>query len=260
MNWNKKNLANAQVATDIPDEIIPADWFNNVPKEPKVEELEPPPYDDRIPTYADVPPEGYGEQQSFAPPFEMTDEIYRQAEEFNRGTEGYTAQEPSPEELAYMAEREAEYFPPDEAFNPVEPPPEYFEEQYIDESIIYPDEPPMPPESEPQPAPEPKEQKDNQIMITSEMITGRKSYAISQDYLDEILDKIFERLDIPAVEFKTKAESVKEVIVETGGNAPTALSLVTDKGIEEVPLGTNERNQLDNSLDEYEKNNVDKEK
>lgn len=198
---------------------------------------------------SDIPPEDE-EQQYYAPPTEADERLmWEQAEAYNREMarqeEGRPLEEPSEAEMAYWAEQEAEKAASD---------------QYIDEAlgkpdavcsaspnIFWDDASPAPTQTEKRPEPkQEKTQKDDEIFITPEMITGRKTYAISQDYIDSMLDKIFERLDIPAIEFE-----VKELIVETGGNIESDLIAVTNKGeMKRVPLGENEQAQLDETMDE----------
>lgn len=197
--------------------------------------------------------------------------------------------EPSPEELAMMEERFTPSVPieesEDEFMRRVESEAPPYDEDYYshyDESNIPPEEseydvypemdygnvhinaeqipPDMYDNSMPPPEPpRPQRQRDDSILIDSEMITGRKTYSIKEDYIDDLIDKIFERLDIPAIQFEVKAANVREITVEAGANEPPSLALVTTEGIEEVPLGEHEQETLENAINEFERTN-DKEK
>ena len=171
-----------------------------------------------------------------------------------------------------------DYFPDDEDAPPEEDRAQYYEEDYGDfsdypETVIpyeelYNDTPIARNTSSPSPTPSPipsspvppaKTIKDDEILIEPEMLTGRRSYVIKEDYLDELIDKIFSRLDIPAIEYKAKLDDVKEVIVETGGGLPANLAIITGKdGVVDVPLGNHEQKKLDDTVEIVDKN-VDKE-
>ena len=202
--------------------------------------------------------------------------------------------EPPPAEEMYdefiqsappIMESEAEFIdriqhqniPPDDYFpDDADAPPEeedrtqYYEEDYNDFSgysetaipyeELYNNAPIVQNISSPSPAAPPaKAIKDDEILIEPEMLTGRRSYVIKEDYLDELIDKIFSRLDIPAIEYKAKLDDVKEVIVETGGGLPANLAIVTGKdGVVDVPLGSHEQEKLDDTVEIVDKN-ADKE-
>ena len=169
-----------------------------------------------------------------------------------------------------------DYFPDDADVPPEEEDrTQYYEEDYGDfsdypETVIpyeelYNDTPPVRNINSPSPAPSSpaapsaKTIKDDEILIEPEMLTGRRSYVIKEDYLDELIDKIFSRLDVPAIEYKAKLDDVKEVIVETGDGLPANLAIVTGKdGVVDVPLGNHEQEKLDDTVEIVDKN-VDKE-
>ena len=133
-----------------------------------------------------------------------------------------------------------------------------YEELYNDTQTVRNISSPSPAPSSPV-APPAKTIKDDEILIEPEMLTGRRSYVIKEDYLDELIDKIFSRLDVPAIEYKAKLDDVKEVIVETGGGLPANLAIVTGKdGVVDVPLGNHEQEKLDDTVEIVDKN-VDKE-
>ena len=169
-----------------------------------------------------------------------------------------------------------DYFPDDADVPPEEEDrTQYYEEDYGDfsdypETVIpyeelYNDTPPVRNINSPSPAPSSpaapsaKTIKDDEILIEPEMLTGRRSYVIKEDYLDELIDKIFSRLDVPAIEYKAKLDDVKEVIVETGDGLPANLAIVTGKdGVVDVPLGNHEQEKLEDTVEIVDKN-VDKE-
>ncbi|MBR0540593.1 MAG: hypothetical protein IJK26_00080 [Clostridia bacterium] len=257
---NVNEAFNDYLANDSPFVAQMTKKLNEQRQEAAKEEMQPPPYEPPYEqTYynyndipfndSDVPPEDE-EQQYYAPPTEEDERrMWQQAEAYEREMamqeEGRPFEEPSEAELAYIAEQEAARETAD---------------QYLDEAlgrpdavcsanpnICWDDAPPAPPSEAKKPEPkQDKPQKDNEIFITPDMITGRKTYSVSQDYIDSMLDKIFERLEIPAIEFE-----VKELIVETGGNIESDLIAVSNKGeMKRVPLGENEQIQLDETMDE----------
>ena len=192
----------------------------------------------------------------------------------------------------YQEESEEEFFKRMEQFSPppiddweindadippVQEEPDYMDAPFDDSGAFptYEEDYYMPePPSAPVPAPkgtshaEPKEpvsepakakKDDDLILIEPEMLTGRKTYAIKEDCIDALLDKIFERLDIPVIEYKAEAEKVQEIIVSTGGDLPTSLEMVTKDGTIDVPLGEHEQEFLAESIEIKDKEN-DKEK
>ena len=133
-----------------------------------------------------------------------------------------------------------------------------------------PDEPPvynygmqnnieMPPEEPKKPATTPTKPQDDDIMIDADMLEtkSRQLYTVKEEFLKETLDKIFARLDLPAIKYINGSD----VLIETGGDAPADMILVKPDGSElKVPLGEHEQTRLDDSVAEFEQmKGIDKE-
>lgn len=133
-----------------------------------------------------------------------------------------------------------------------------------------PDEPPvynygmqnnieMPPEEPKKPAAAPTKPQDDDIMIDADMLEtkSRQLYTVKEEFLKETLDKIFARLDLPAIKYINGSD----VLIETGGDAPADMILVKPDGSElKVPLGEHEQTRLDDSVAEFEQmKGIDKE-
>lgn len=108
------------------------------------------------------------------------------------------------------------------------------------------------PPSTPKPFNFNKKPVDDDIMIDADMLEEkptRQLYTVKEEFLKETLDKIFARLDLPAIKYINGSD----VLIETGGDAPADLILVKPDGGElKVPLGEHEQNKLDDSVAEFE--------
>ncbi len=125
-----------------------------------------------------------------------------------------------------------------------------------------PDEPPvhnygmqsdveMPPKEPKKPAAVPTKPQDDDIMIDADMLEtkSRQLYTVKEEFLKETLDKIFARLDLPAIKYIDGSD----ILIETGGDAPADMILVKPDGSElKVPLGEHEQTRLDDSVAEFE--------
>lgn len=133
-----------------------------------------------------------------------------------------------------------------------------------------PDEPPvhnygmqsdieMPPKEPKKPATAPTKPQDDDIMIDADMLEtkSRQLYTVKEEFLKETLDKIFARLDLPAIKYINGSD----ILIETGGDAPADMILVKPDGSElKVPLGEHEQTRLDDSVAEFEQmKGIDKE-
>ena len=133
-----------------------------------------------------------------------------------------------------------------------------------------PDEPPihnygmqsdieMPPKEPKKPAITPTKPQDDDIMIDADMLEtkSRQLYTVKEEFLKETLDKIFARLDLPAIKYINGSD----ILIETGGDAPADMILVKPDGSElKVPLGEHEQTRLDDSVAEFEQmKGIDKE-
>ena len=111
-----------------------------------------------------------------------------------------------------------------------------------------------PPKDDPKkPAPKPsKSKKDDDIMIDVDMLEEkptRQLYTVKEEFLEEVLKKAFERLDLPAINYINGSD----ILIETGGDAPADLIVVKPDGGElKVPLGEHEQTKLDDSVAEFE--------
>ena len=96
-------------------------------------------------------------------------------------------------------------------------------------------------------------------MIDADMLEtkSRQLYTVKEEFLKETLDKIFARLDLPAIKYINGSD----VLIETGGDAPADMILVKPDGSElKVPLGEHEQTRLDDSVAEFEQmKGIDKE-
>ena len=133
-----------------------------------------------------------------------------------------------------------------------------------------PDEPPvhnygmqsdieMPPKEPKKPVAAPTKPQDDDIMIDADMLEtkSRQLYTVKEEFLKETLDKIFARLDLPAIKYINGSD----ILIETGGDAPADMILVKPDGSElKVPLGEHEQTRLDDSVAEFEQmKGIDKE-
>ena len=111
---------------------------------------------------------------------------------------------------------------------------------------------PEPPKKEPKkPAAAPTKPQDDDIMIDADMLEtkSRQLYTVKEEFLKETLDKIFARLDLPAIKYINGSD----ILIETGGDAPADMILVKPDGSElKVPLGEHEQTRLDDSVAEFE--------
>lgn len=118
--------------------------------------------------------------------------------------------------------------------------------------------PPKEPKNK-KPAAAPTKPQDDDIMIDADMLEtkSRQLYTVKEEFLKETLDKIFARLDLPAIKYINGSD----VLIETGGDAPADMILVKPDGSElKVPLGEHEQTRLDDSVAEFEQmKGIDKE-
>ena len=118
--------------------------------------------------------------------------------------------------------------------------------------------PPKEPKNK-KPAVAPTKPQDDDIMIDADMLEtkSRQLYTVKEEFLKETLDKIFARLDLPAIKYINGSD----ILIETGGDALADMILVKPDGSElKVPLGEHEQTRLDDSVAEFEQmKGIDKE-
>ena len=113
-------------------------------------------------------------------------------------------------------------------------------------------EPPKEKPKAPPKKPSGKSKGDDDIIITSDMLTSpvRQTYEIKPEYQEDIVHKLFSRLNLPKIEYELKNSNVR---IEAGGNLPAEVILESKDGKEtKVPLKENEQNSLETAVDEYE--------